>query len=87
MTDTLDNNEHIPNVRRFAEVTINFLRSKNISPNTCETVKRELIAYAKKLFLEEWMKPYDDNDPPVLSEGRKVFDSILKEKAVLQGLE
>ncbi|MDO9566890.1 MAG: hypothetical protein Q7J15_09140 [Candidatus Desulfaltia sp.] len=79
--DTLDNNEHIPNVRRFTEVTINYLRSKNVSPNTCKIVKKELIAYANKLFLEEWMKPpHDADDPPVLSEGQKVFKTLIKNK-------
>ena len=75
----IDNHEHIPRVARIARAVATFLRDAHGSPVEAEALQKELLAYGKHLFMDEWMKLLEpgEDEARVLEEGAAEFDRIL----------
>ncbi len=82
LDESIDNSEHVPAIRRIADTAHAYLKSLGIPSETCNKVKKELIARARDLFIAEWMRTLDEDDGPPDEEGRReamrTFDQLLK---------
>jgi hypothetical protein len=73
-----DNYEHIPRMKRISESISTFLRAQGVPESKCLSVASSLIATARDLFVQEWIKPLDhDEEPPEPEEAVEKFNDIL----------
>ena len=75
----IDNHEHIPRVARIAEAVARVLRDAHGSPTEVDAVQEALLAYGKRLFMDEWISQLepDEDKLQALEEGAAEFDRIL----------
>lgn len=76
--DSLDNSEHIPRIRRIASSVNTFLKDQGVSNKDCDLIYNSIIEHGRQLFIEEWMKPVeDDEEPPNKEEAIEKFNDYL----------
>ncbi len=75
----IDNQEHIPRVARITKAVARVLLETHESPAEADAVQEALLAYGKRLFMEEWMSELgpDEDKAQALDEGAAEFDRIL----------
>jgi hypothetical protein len=75
-----DNSEYVAAVKRIADTAFMYLMKEAVNDSICFSVKRELIEKARELFIQEWMKPLDDDEElPDADEAVERFDYFLGE--------
>jgi hypothetical protein len=82
MDGSIDNSEHVPAVKRIADAAYAYLKRKGATLNEAKKVKKELINHGKDLFVKEWMKTEEGEEPlgeEDRQEARETFDELLKE--------
>jgi hypothetical protein len=79
-----DNSEHVSALKLIADAAYAYLKQRGITLDEAKKIKRALIIHGKSLFVEEWMKteegeePLDEED---LQEAKETFDELLKESS------
>lgn len=75
----IDDNEHIPRLRRIAEVVGATAGSAGAGDADAAAVTRKLLAYAEQEYMKRWMADiYEDEDPDEARlEGLRVFRHVL----------
>lgn len=80
--ETCDNSEHVPAIKRIADVACQFLKLNRISSEAGKKVTKELIQRGRELFINEWMRQMDEDEEPPdeedEKEARRTFDKLLK---------
>ncbi len=80
--ESLDNSEHVPAIKRIADTAYEYLEVNGISSNIGEKVREKLISRSRDLFIEEWMRPLEeDEDSPDQEEREEAintFNEFLK---------
>ena len=79
---SIDNSEHVPAIKRIADIAYHYLKKKGVNTETARKVRKELVARGRDLFIEEWMRTLEeDEEPPDQEdrvEARRTFDELLK---------
>ena len=79
--ESLDNSEHVPAIKRIADTACEYLKVNRISSDIGKKVREKLISRGRDLFIEEWMRPLEeDENPPDLQEREEAtntFDELL----------
>ena len=75
----IDDHEHIPRVARIARAVARFFRDAHGAPAEADAVQEALLAYGKRLFMDEWMNQLapDADKARALDEASAEFDQIL----------
>jgi hypothetical protein len=74
----VDDSEHVARIGRIAESVRCLLVQEGVGSSDADRAKRDLIAFGRALFVQEWMKPVEGDDgEPSEDEAVAVFDSIL----------
>jgi len=80
--ETCDNSEHIPAIKRIADVACQYLELNGISSEISKKVNKELIQRGRELFIKEWMRQLDEDeeipDEEDKKEAKRTFDKLLK---------
>ena len=76
----IDDNEHIPRLRRIAETVGATARAAGIGDRDAAAITRKLLEHAEQEYMKRWMSDlYDDEDPDeVREEGLGVFRHVLR---------
>ncbi|MHB8870494.1 MAG: hypothetical protein ACYC6T_16215 [Thermoleophilia bacterium] len=60
--EELDDSEYVPRIARVAGSVRRALEREGCEGAEADRAKRDLIDFGRALFVEEWMKPLDDDD-------------------------
>jgi len=76
---SLDNDEHIPRIRRIASAAARALAELGASQASAYALSEALIEHGKQLFIDEWLSGlYPDEDPEhARSAAIAEFDRII----------
>lgn len=78
--DNTDNSEYVAAIRRIADTAFAFLKTGTASDPIRVSVREELIERAREIFIQDWMKPLeDDEELPDADEAADTFDYLLGE--------
>ncbi len=78
--EELDNSEYVPRIARVAESVQRALEREGCDRAEAARAKRDLIDFGRALFVEEWMKPLDDDDEvPSEAEALAEFKRCLRD--------
>ncbi len=78
---SLDNSEHVPGIRRIADVAYAYLKGQRVRLDTAKQVRKELIDHGRDLFVQVWMATEEDEDPldeEDRREAKRTFDELLR---------
>ena len=77
-----DNSEFISAIKRIADTAFVFLKAGSASITICTSVKEQFINRARELFVQEWLKPLEDDDEesPDADEAIETFNVLLGRK-------
>lgn len=79
---SLDNEEHIPRIRRSAIAVASALAGLGEPRAVAEALSRSLIQHGKALFIEEWVSDLHDGEDPERERlaAAAEFDRIAKRR-------
>ncbi|OGW50965.1 MAG: hypothetical protein A2V62_06680 [Nitrospirae bacterium RBG_19FT_COMBO_58_9] len=82
LDESIDNSEHVLAIKRIADTAYQYLKASGITSDICNRVRKELIARARDLFVEEWIRTLEEDEEPPDQEDRleagETFDELLK---------
>ncbi len=81
MDASLDNSEHVPAIKRIADVAYAYLKGKGVSLEIAKGVRNELINYGRNLFVQVWMATEEDEEPldeEDRHEAKRTFNELLR---------
>ena len=79
VAQALDNRDHIPRVRRMARAVSTGLTKLGVSSSDATRVSDDVVAYAKELFVKEWMSEVEEGEDGrvIQAQGVAEFDRIF----------
>ncbi len=74
----IDDSEHIPRMERIAAAVADAMSKQGLPPAECEACRDDLIEYARRLYVAEWMRPQPgDKMPPREEDAVQQFNDHL----------
>ena len=76
--DAIDDSEHIPRMARIADAVQDFIIELGATSEQSGKNAKDLLDYARHLYVAEWMRPQaGDDSPPIEEDAIKSFNSYL----------
>jgi hypothetical protein len=79
--ESLDNSEHVPAIKRIADTAYEYLKVNRISSDIGKKVREKMISHGRDLFIEEWMRPQEEDEdlpePQEREEATNTFNELL----------
>jgi hypothetical protein len=75
----IDDNEHIPRLRRIAEAAGAAAERAGLGKPGAEEITRGLLGYAEQEYMKTWMSQIEEDEDPdeVREDGLRVFRHVL----------